>query len=225
MEEKKVNWIKIVHHPSIVLIVGKKGSGKTATMCSILDDFHKKQINVGIVAPKQTCKMYPKWVKCVNPEKLDVPNNYVVGVDDAHLYFYAREWRSDIHKAFDFLARESRHKDVSIIYTTQQARVLDISLVSMCDVIIIKQPSLLQQLFTRKEIKKLFDGVRVQSKKHAYVISSDFKGEVGPYDFPSWWTPEISKSYKEKKIYIPVDYSWVGDLIKNGARLIKRLPI
>lgn len=225
MASKKVGWTKIIHHPSIVLILGARGSGKTATMCSILDQFHEQGTDVAVVAPKRVCKKYPKWVKCVNPERLNIPNNCVAGVDDAHLYFYAREWRKDSNKAFDFLARQSRHKDITILYTTQQARVLDISLVSMCDVVIIKQPSLLQRQFTRKEMRKLFDGVCVESKKYAYVISGTFKGEVGPYDCPEWFHTGISKSYESEKFEVAADYAWVGDLVRRGSELIKRLPV
>lgn len=212
------------------MILGGRDSGKTATMCNIFSDFHRDKTDVALIAPKQVCKAYPRWVKCVNPEKLNVPGDSVVGVDDAHLYFYSRDWAKDRekHKVLDFLARESYHKDITFIYTTQQARVLDINLVGSVDLYIIKKYPKRSAEFERREIretiKKANEALKGKGKKYAFV-TNEVEKVVGPYDLPSWWSSDIRKSYRGKTINIPTDYKWIGDLVRDSVRLIKRLPI
>jgi len=227
---KKIKWEKYVPHPSISLILGGRGSGKTVTACSILDRMRKWH-KCYVCGSKEYVKHYPKWIRRTTINNLDIPNSVIL-IDDAHLSLYARDWSAkgdrETHKSIDYLARQSRHKDISFIVTTQQARVVDINLVSMVDCVIIKQPSLLQSEFERRELKKLFEEAAVQlkgkGKGYAFIVYKGGKKVIGPYKPPKWYNKKISKGFKEVKVSKKANKkSPILKYIIDGVKVIGRM--
>lgn len=218
------NWSEICPHPSLVLIIGDVGTGKTATMCNLMEYYHNEGQNIYLVANKDIVENYPKWVQRMDRDNVkSLPG--AIFMDDVHLLLYAREHQRRRHKAFDFMGRQRRHTDTSIVATTQQGAVLDINIVRMVDCVIIKRPSLLQKEMERPEIKRLIKEADKQLEgkdfKYAYVYSGKFKGLIGPYGTPSWFSDEISFSRVSEK---PVRaYNERRDIIMSIADAIRGL--
>lgn len=199
-----MKWSKIADHPAVYLILGDIRQGKTTTAASIINEFHKdKKLPCYMVAPKRVVDVWPKWFKQTNPAKPKLPQNCIVFVDDAHLYYYAREWRSGSAKLLDFVARQRAHDGRTLVYTTQQSRVLDVNLITMSSCIVFKKPSKLQIESERKLVRKMFEKAKGElkgkDKKWAYVVADSDQGEfegLVKVKKPEWFTDKMSKANK-----------------------------
>ena len=105
----------------IMIITGRRGGGKTALgmkfveIGKILD---KKSYVIGFENSKT-----PRWVKKVNNLE-DVPNDSLVLVDEAGISFSARESMKKANKEMANLLSIARHKNLSLIFITQNCMPL-----------------------------------------------------------------------------------------------------
>lgn len=227
-----MKWSKIADHPAVYLILGDIGTGKTVTACSIIDEFHKKRksLKVYMIDSKDVVSKYPKWFRYANPANPRLSSNSIIFLDDAHLHHYAREWGKGKAKKIDFIARERRQSGNTIIYTTQQSRVLDINLISMASCIVFKRPSRLQLEVERKLVKKMFVKADEELRKvdykinKAYVVSNDYEGIV-TVSKPKWFTDRMSKAHskvanEEKPINYKKAVKPILNMIRQAGRLL-----
>jgi len=81
--------------------------------------------------------------------------------------------------------------------------MLDLNVLRLADVLLFKEPSLLQNRFERKSLQDMFDKVGENfkglkdKKNYFYVISDDFEGLVSN-GLPDFWNESISKSFSKK---------------------------
>jgi hypothetical protein len=225
-------WSKISDHPAVYLILGDIRQRKTTTAASIIDEFHTdKKLPVYMIAPKKVVDAWPKWFHQVDPAKPKLPQKCIVFVDDAHLFYYAREWRGGGAKFLDFVARQRAHDNRTLIYTTQQSRVLDINLITMSSAIVFKKPSKLQIESERKLVRDMFKKAKEELKtkdfkpEWAYVVADSPQGEfegLVEVKTPEWFTHKMSKANKamsraDEKPVNPKKY------VKPILRIIKQI--
>jgi len=197
-----VSWKKISPHPSVTLILGDVRTGKTTAACSLIDHYKRQGLQIYMAADKSIVRVFPKWFKHTNPRRPAAKPNSVIFVDDAHQYFYARDWKEGHGKLLDFIARARFHIGSSIVYTTQQSRVLDVNLTGMVNTYIFKRPSRLQLKFERKEIRELFEVATKELKtknfnvKWAYIDSNEYEGLM-KIKKPTWYTHAMSVAYSK----------------------------
>ena len=199
----------------------------------MIDEFHRDlKLPVYMVAPKRVVDVFPKWFHQVDPNNPKFPENCIIFVDDAHLYYYARDWKQGKAKVLDFVARERAHGGHTLIYTTQQSRVLDINLITMSSCIIFKKPSRLQIEAERKIVKKMFVTAKAAlkkrdfDKKYAYVVADNDEGEfegIVKVKKPAWYTAKMSTANKLKREEKPVDPKKAIKPILKMIRQIGRL--
>jgi len=97
----------------------------------------------------------------------------------------------------------ARHKNLSLIFITQNSAMLDLNVLRLCDILLFKEPSLLQTRFERKALQDMFGKVgdsfsKIEEKKaHSYIISDDFEGLIKS-GLPEFWNESISKSFRKK---------------------------
>ena len=197
-----VTWKKVSPHPSVTLILGDVRSGKTTAACSLIDYYKRQGLQIYMAADRSIVRQFPKWFKHTSPSRPTAKPNSVIFVDDAHQYFYAREWKEGAAKLLDFIARARYHIGSSIIYTTQQSRVLDVNLTGMVNTYIFKRPSRLQLKFERKEVRELFEVATKELKtknfnvRWAYIDSNEYEGLM-KIKKPSWYTKKMSVAYSK----------------------------
>lgn len=155
-----------------------------------------------MIGPQRLKKLVPSWLE-VHGRQL--PPNHAVLIDDAQLLAHAREgWKSvNLDKAMSM----SRHRETTIIYSTQVAGGIDVNIIRRSDVSVFKQPPLMSEYVERREVRKLMDSIDAQFLKlqkedpsanlqqYSWVISNKprFEGMVGPTPLPSYWSEELSK--------------------------------
>lgn len=80
--------------------------------------------------------------------------------------------------------------------------MIDVNVIRLCDTIIMKQPSLMQTKFERRQIKLLYDKAiphfsilqGIDKKKCFYVIDDEFEGLLSA-GLPEFWDEKVSKSF------------------------------
>ena len=188
----------VLKHSIIVLITGKRGSGKSALGMKFLEMYNKKTRKRCYAIGFTNAKL-PKWIKKeVDIEK--TPNNSVVLVDEGAITFSARDAMKASNKWLGKIMAIARHKNLSLVLISQNSAMIDLNVLRLADVVLLKEPSLLQAKFERKAIREMYEQVKPKftsldnRKKYFYVWADEFQGLVES-GLPEFWSDRISKSF------------------------------
>lgn len=199
-EERK--WRKVIIHPSVVLILGKRGSGKSALGYYLLMLLHTAYPTYLVGVSETAQHLLPDWIGIVSDLQM-LPPKSVALVDEAYLHYHARQSNTDASIVMSKLLNLSRQKSQTIIFISQEARQLDRNIVSSADVIVFKDLGILQTDFDRRELnrivlqaKQVFDSSKGDRRSWNYVYSpnADF---IGPLKntLPSFWSKKLSNIF------------------------------
>jgi hypothetical protein len=183
----------------IGIILGARGTGKTAFGIKLLENIYAKH-KISCFAMGFKEEELPSWIKVVQ-ESSEIKNDSYVLVDEGGILFNSRESMSNANKLLSNLIMISRHKNISIIFISQNSSNLEINILRQADFLILKPSSLLQKEFERKIIQKIYTETEEGfAKNHdikglTYIYSENFKGFI-TNSLPSFWKESISKSFK-----------------------------
>ena len=183
----------------IGVIIGARGTGKTAFGIKFLENMHsrykKKCYAIGFNKNEM-----PDWINVVtSPE--EIGNDSIVLIDEGGILFSSRKSMSTANKLLSELILVSRHKNMSILFISQNSSNLDINILRQADFLIFKKSSLLQKEFERKIIQKIYNEIEDKFDKLEnipgilYVYSDEFCGFI-TNTLPSFWGNKISKSFR-----------------------------
>lgn len=194
---------------SIGLILGARGSGKSALGMRLLENVHAK-------AGRKVCAMgfdsptLPEWIKPVQSAD-EAPNGSFLLVDEGGIAFSSRSSQSSANKLLSSLMLVARHKDLSILFISQNSANLEVNAIRQADFLLLRKASLLQKEFERKKIGEIyskaeagFSSLPNNGKHSTYIFSDEFTG-FAANSLPSFWSQKTSKAYasysakKEKK--------------------------
>ncbi|MFH0970993.1 MAG: hypothetical protein V1835_00345 [Candidatus Micrarchaeota archaeon] len=188
---------------TVGIILGARGTGKSALGMRILENVHAKR-GRKVAALGFLKESLPSWIKVVDKTEL-IENNSFVLVDEGGIVFSARQAMSDANKILSELLLISRHKDLSILFISQNSANLDVNAIRQADYLLLRKSSLLQKDFERKKIKEVYEGAKglfekygKEKQKITYVYSDDFRGMIANA-LPSFWTEAAGKAFKDLK--------------------------
>jgi Cdc6-like AAA superfamily ATPase len=193
---------KIYSSKSLIgLIFGSRGSGKSVIGMRILENVHsktkRKVYTIGF-----NKEDLPKWITPINSIEEIKPNAFVL-VDEGGVEFSSRDSMSKTNKMLSQLLLISRHKDLSVLFISQNSSNIEINAIRQADYLILKSPSLLQLDFERKKIKEIYAEIKDKFDKYkenkgaSYIYSDEYLG-FASNDLPSFWSEKVSKSYRDK---------------------------
>jgi len=192
----------LAKNPSTIgIIIGARGTGKSAIGLKILENM-KSLSKKKFYAMGFSQDDIPDWIKSVNTLD-ELKNNSFVLIDEGGILFSARQSFSDANKLLSELLLIARHKDLSVIFISQNSANLEINAIRQTDYLILKPSSLLQMDFERKKIKEIYEEVQESFNKHkrikglTYIYCEEFQGFVSN-PLPSFWSNNISKSFRNK---------------------------
>jgi hypothetical protein len=187
---------------TIGIILGARGSGKSAFGLKLLENLHAKSGKKIFALGFKTDEL-PTWIHTIdNIEHIE--NSSYVLIDEGGILFNARAGFSDANQLLSKLLLIARHKDLSIMFISQNSSNLEINAIRQADYLILKPSSLLQLDFERKKIKDVYIEVAEDFAKLkrtrglTYIYSDTFKGFV-TNPLPTFWTQRISKSFSGKE--------------------------
>jgi len=183
----------------IGLVLGARGSGKTAFGVKLLENIYSKY--------KEKCfaigfksEEFPSWIKVVL-DISELENNSWVLIDEGGVLFNSRSSMSNANKMLSKLIMIARHKNINILFISQNSSNLEVNILRQADFLAFKRSSLLQKEFERKIIQKIYSDIQTKFKKYegdkgaTYLYSDKFRGFVSN-PLPSFWKESISKSFK-----------------------------
>lgn len=200
--EKRGMWPGLIKHPAIIVIFGGRGSGKTATGYDIVEDFRYRLKPYVVGFPEHSKGLLSSWIG-IEQRLEDVPSESISLVDEAYLWHHARDWRKADNRDICRLLNLSRQQNKTIVFIAQLGRQLDIDIVSSADVLILKNPGMLQPKFDRPELrdilneaKQAFQTIKGDIRRWSYVYSQNgnFTGLL-ENDLPTFWSSKLSNVY------------------------------
>jgi hypothetical protein len=183
----------------IIAVAGKRGSGKSALGFKIMENIHAKTRRPCFaLGPKQ--KIIPSWIRSIDALE-DVGNNGIVLVDEGAISFGSRSSMSKKNKELSNILAIARHKDLTLIFVTQNTGMIDKNILNLCDTIILKEGSLLQEKMERSVMKDMYKTANTALKEipskdrkaNCYIFDSDFEGLL-KVPLPSFWSSKVSKN-------------------------------
>lgn len=188
---------------SVGLILGARGSGKSALGMRIAENFVSKT-NKDICAIGFNKGEIPSYIRTIEDVE-QIPNNSFVLIDEGGIFFSSRDSMNSANKLVSKLILIARHKDLSILFITQNSSNIDVNIIRQSDYLMLKPSSLLQLDFERAKIKLIYDEIKIGFEKYKsekgllYIYSTDFSGFV-TNGLSSFWNSKISKSMGKKDI-------------------------
>jgi len=183
----------------IGIILGARGTGKTAIGMKMLENAQAKYKRQCYAIGFKEEEM-PSWINVI--ENIDeIKNNSFVLIDEGGILFSSRNAMSSANKILSKLILISRHKNLTIIFISQNSSNLEVNILRQADFLILKPSSLLQKDFERKIVQKIYDETSNDFKELknirglSYIYSDEFKG-FASNELPSFWKTSISKSFK-----------------------------
>lgn len=201
--EKKIYSAK----SSVGLVLGARGSGKSALGMRLLENI-ASQKNRPVYAMGFNPNALPNWIHCT--EKLDeIPNGAFTLVDEGGMTFSSRQSMSKANQLLSQLILIARHKDISVLFISQNSANLEINAIRQSDFLLLRKPSLLQMDFERKKIGEIYTRIAPDFEKlpengrlATYIYSDEFEGFTSN-QLPSFWNQKISKTYSTFKLEKP----------------------
>ncbi len=185
---------------TIGIILGARGTGKSAIGLKLLENIHAKTGKKVYTMGFKTEDL-PHWI--LNIDSLDdVQNNAVVLLDESGIQFSSRESMSNVNKLLSKLLLIARHKDLNLLFITQNSSNIDLNIIRQADYLLLKHSSLLQKDFERKKINDIYTEAEKHFKEYkdqkglTYIYSDSYKGFI-TNPLPSFWTSNVSKAYRK----------------------------
>jgi len=200
---------QLLAESSIITVVGGRRQGKSAMSFRIMEDIYSATSRNCYVLgwPHNKLHILPSWIEPI--EELEhAKDGGVVLVDETAIVANARRSQSGGNVKATKLMAIAGHRDLTLIWITQNSALSDINSIRLADVVLIKNPSLMQRDLERKELKNMYDECteffklknetkgETEVKKYCYVKSQHFIGFIKT-TLPSFWNEDISKSYSE----------------------------
>ena len=187
---------------TVGVVLGARGSGKSALGLRVLENAAARGRRVCALGFKESA--VPPWVRVVaSPD--EASNGSFLLVDEGGISFSSRSSMSSANKLLSSLLFVARHKDLSVLFITQNSANLEVNTLRQADYLLLKKPSLLQRDFERKKINEIYDSAASGFKEHAenkglfYSYSDSFKG-FASNSLPSFWSQAASKSFDNAKL-------------------------
>lgn len=185
---------------TIGLIIGARGSGKSAIGMRILENIAAKN-SKSVAAMGFLEETLPKWIKTV--EKIEeVRNGSFILIDEGGILFSSRESMKDANKLLSELLLVARHKDLSVLFISQNSANLEVNAIRQADYLLLRKSSLLQKDFERKKIKEVYEEAEKEfsefsmpDNRMTYVYSDEFRGYV-KNELPGFWSEKTSKAFR-----------------------------
>ena len=194
-------WLALAPHPSVTVIIGPRGSGKSHLAHRLLE-LLRVHADPYVVGPVSLRALLPKEIGVVQRLE-EVPPGAAVLIDEAYAVFGARNSMTAAGRGIGELVNLSRQRGWSLIFVTQDSRQLDVNILSQADVIAIKGVNEIGREFERRELRPFTDRaaaafVTIQGDRRpwtwVYSTKTGFAGLVR-HEPASYWRPALSNAF------------------------------
>jgi predicted transcriptional regulator len=135
---------------TIILVLGKRGSGKTAwaiRSAELAQTYFYRKVATYLLE-------YP-GIKTYYDLK-EIENGSYVVIDEAELFLHSRRSLAKQNVNFSQLLAISRHKDLTLVFVSQASNLVDRSIIQLADYLIFKEPGMFSIELERTGLADLF---------------------------------------------------------------------
>lgn len=134
-----------------------------------------------------------------------MPSNAVALIDEGYLQFHSRTSMTSENRSLSGLINLSRQRNQTLIFVSQEARQLDVNVVSQADVLTFKEHTEISREFERPQLRKINDKARaaiqtIRGSRRPWTWfhseSTDFEGLL-KNDKPTFWTLSLSRAFAQ----------------------------
>ena len=203
------NLARIFNHPTVILILGARGSGKTALAVRIQELLRHIAAPYAVGLPPKASKLLPDWYGLAD-DFSTIPNNSIIYVPESYRLFHSRNSQSAQGRAIAEIVNLSRHRKHTLIFDVQNPAHLDRNILSEVDIVLIKEPRAFQQGFERSQFRSAMDAARaafsglskMHKKKGVWVVApgADITGQLMENLLPTFWTDALSRVFGDTPI-------------------------
>jgi len=198
-QEAAIRWQETLLR-KVILLLGKRGSGKTATAAEfgeyIMGKYNISTFWVGL--PQRARQLVPRWIHIIE-DLAGIPNDSFVICDEAALNYLSLRFGSDRNVTLRQALSLSRQKNWTMVIVAQTSRDIDRSVISQCNSVVFKEPPMVAES-ERPEIRaKAMKAAQVfaqipPGERLAMAMVFDDSGFEGllKVALPSFWTEELS---------------------------------
>ena len=197
---------RILHHPSVILILGHRGSGKSVLACRLQELLRDIAPPYAVGLPRNAVRLLPTWYGLTD-EPLDIPINATIYIPESYRLIHARSSQTAQGRALGELVNLSRHRRHTLIFDVQNPAHLDRNIISEVDVVLVKQPGPLTKGFERPQLRPIMDaaraafaGVAVSRRKRLvwlYVPGDNADGRLMENMLPTFWSDGLSRVFSD----------------------------
>ena len=228
---------RLLVHPAVILILGHRGSGKTALAFRIQELRRDGVRPYAVGLPRKAGRLLPDWYGLAE-DFATIPNNSIIYVPESYRQFHARDTRSAQGRMVAELVNLSRHRQHTLIFDVQNAAQLDRNIISEADLVLAKEPGPFHEGFERSQFQGMmgsaraaFAGVGKGRKKRAVWVvapAADIKGQLMENLLPSFWSDSLSRVFSDYSVSISGGQGTEANRVKgdgaNNLRPGKRTP-
>ena len=202
--------LSVVPETGVILIMGRRGSGKSGLAHEIMAQVHaRRKMGGALLLPSIGKKpRLPAWIKVVSSTK-QLPVKSVCVIDEAAQVAHARRSQSAQAIEIDNLVSISRQRQQLIVLVSHHARKLDLNLIHDADKILWKQPTEAHALFERDELQvftrkalEFFGAIKgTKARQRATYVMDLHHLQFYWFnsDLPAWWSDDVSCGFQTYK--------------------------
>jgi len=199
--ENKISYLvrEISEGSKIVLLIGQRGSGKTALMFYLAEQIHQRYPHRKICILESSYINLPAWIEPVYTI-FDAPEGSIILFDEASITYAARDAMTKTSKDLTNLLAISRHQGLTVLFVSQHSGLVDINILRMADVFIFKRLSW-EELYgkDKKRAGRLLQYVRLMQPRDekGSLFTDGEKWYNIETPLPTFWDETVSKSFKK----------------------------
>jgi len=180
-----------------IIIIGKKGSGKSCLGYTILEQSNKEKFIFKCPNEDFLKKLPFKVSNINNVNDIFGLNDSIILIDEADTEFNPIEKK--INEQLRLMLKLSRQNNISIIFIVHNTYFLNRSLFNFIDTFIFKETTEGHFELERPHIKRLFEvkAKQVRGINKAFIHTDNGEGIV-EVSKPKWYSNEMSEIYSNK---------------------------
>lgn len=213
-----------------ILIAGRRKSGKSALMYRLAEiAYSVKPRPVYVVnLPLSAAHLLPEWILPLPKTEIDKVTDAILLFEESALVAFSRSWYTQFNKLLSKLNAIAFHKRQSHIYVVQTMSLLDRNVISMIDVVMLKDYNYVQYKLEREELRDVVGTAAMMLRqiplnervKYAVVIGLyDYPPFLFKYSLPSFWREELAYAWESFSFSTEKDQSIaerIEELILSG---------
>jgi len=155
--------------------------------------------------PPESASLLPEWMKPIHRTQVDKVTDAILLFEESALVAFSRSWYSSFNKLLSKLNAVAFHKRQSHIYVVQNMSLIDRNVISLIDVLMLKEYNYVQYKLEREELREIVGTAAVMLRQIPPSERVRFAVVIGLYDYPpflfeytlpTFWREELAFAWE-----------------------------